>query len=52
MGDENQPLVEDLQTLNDIGKALNRAVDVRQALDQTLARLVALMGVETGWIFL
>lgn len=52
MGDDSQQLIEDLHTLNDIAKALNRAVDVRQALEQTLARLVALMGVETGWIFL
>lgn len=52
MGDDSLQLIEDLQTLNDIAKALNRAVDVRQALDETLARLVALMGVDTGWIFL
>lgn len=45
-------LVEDLEALNSIAEALNRAPDVNSALEQTLARLVALMGVETGWIFL
>lgn len=52
MADERQQLVEDLEKLNDIAEALNRAVDVRNALDQALAKLVALMNVETGWIFL
>lgn len=52
MSDDRQQLIEDLQTLNDIATTLNRAVDVRQALEQSLARLVALMGVDTGWIFL
>jgi sigma-B regulation protein RsbU (phosphoserine phosphatase) len=44
-------LNEDLTTLNQIVETLNRAVDVRGALDSALARLVALMGLETGWIF-
>jgi serine phosphatase RsbU (regulator of sigma subunit) len=41
-----------LTSLNDIAETLNRAVDVRGMLDDTLARLVQLMGLETGWIFL
>jgi len=44
-------LTEDLTTLNQIVETLNRAVDVRGALDSALARLVELMGLETGWIF-
>ena len=44
-------LIEDLTTLNQIVETLNRAVDVRGALDSALARLVELMGLETGWIF-
>lgn len=45
------PLLEDLITLNQIVETLNRAVDVHGALDSALARLVELMGLETGWIF-
>jgi GAF domain-containing protein len=45
------PTAEDLTTLNQIVETLNRAVDVRGALDSALARLVELMGLETGWIF-
>ncbi|MCL7452545.1 MAG: SpoIIE family protein phosphatase [Anaerolineae bacterium] len=41
-----------LTSLNDIAETLNRAVDVRSVLDDTLARLVQLMGLETGWMFL
>lgn len=41
-----------LSSLNDIAETLNRAVDVRSVLDDTLARLIELMGLETGWIFL
>jgi len=44
-------LPEDLITLNQIVETLNRAVDVRGALDSALARLVELMGLEAGWIF-
>ncbi len=47
-----QPLIEDLNTLNQIGETLNKAVDVQGALHNTLAHLVELMGLETGWIFL
>jgi serine phosphatase RsbU (regulator of sigma subunit) len=44
--------ISTLTSLNDIAETLNRAVDVRSVLDDTLARLVQLMGLETGWIFL
>ena len=44
-------LIEDLTTLSQIVETLNRAVDVRGALSSALARLVQLMGLETGWIF-
>ena len=52
MAEDRQQLIEDLETLNDIAAALNRAVDVRDALDQALANLVELMNVQTAWIFL
>jgi len=45
-------VIEDLTTLNQIAETLNRATDVKSALNTTLARLVELMGLETGWIFL
>ncbi len=49
---QHQDLVKNLTTLNQIIDTLNRAVDVRQTLDFALTRLVELMGLETGWIFL
>lgn len=45
-------IIDDLTTLNQIAETLNRATDVQSALNTTLARLVELMGLETGWIFL
>lgn len=45
-------LISDLKTLNQIASTLNQAVDVQSILDDTLVRLVELMGLETGWIFL
>lgn len=44
--------IRDLQTLNQIAQTLNQAVDVQSALDDALARLVALMGLDAGWIFI
>lgn len=45
-------LIESLTALNQIADSLNRAIDVQDALDSALAKLVELMGLETGWIFL
>jgi serine phosphatase RsbU (regulator of sigma subunit) len=45
-------LVDKLTTLNHIAETLNQAVDVRSVLDETLADLVRVMGLESGWIFL
>jgi sigma-B regulation protein RsbU (phosphoserine phosphatase) len=45
-------LTEKLNVLTHIADTLNRAVDVRGVLDHTLAELVRLMNLETGWIFL
>ncbi|MGD8626140.1 MAG: SpoIIE family protein phosphatase [Anaerolineae bacterium] len=44
--------VERLSILNRIAANLNRAVDVRSVLDQALADIVELMGLETAWISL
>ena len=44
--------VGDLKTLNKIIIKLNQAVDVREVLQAALADVVALMGLESGWIFL
>ena len=44
-------LIEKLTTLNHISETLNQAVDVRSVLDDTLGRLIELMGLESGWIF-
>lgn len=44
-------LIVDLQTLNQISQTLNQATDVPTALNTSLAQLVDLMGLETGWVF-
>ena len=44
--------IGELTTLNRIIETLNQAVDVRQVLQSALADLLALMDLETGWIFL
>ena len=44
--------IEQLITLNQIAETLNRSADVHSALNSALARLVELMGLETGWVFL
>jgi serine phosphatase RsbU (regulator of sigma subunit) len=45
-------LIEKLTKLNHIAATLNRAVDVGGMLQDVLADLVQLMGLEAGWIFL
>jgi len=42
----------DILTIKQIVETLNRAVDMRGALEQALSRLLDLMQLETGWIFL
>jgi serine phosphatase RsbU (regulator of sigma subunit) len=49
----SQPdLIKTLTALNDIAETLNQSMDVRSALQDALVRLVKLMDLETGWIFL
>ncbi|MGD2050030.1 MAG: SpoIIE family protein phosphatase [Chloroflexota bacterium] len=45
-------LIADLKTLGQIAQTLNQAVDVQGALNESLATLVDLMSLDTGWIFL
>ena len=42
----------ELFILNHIAETLNRTTDIQTALDDTLASVVELMGLQTGWIFL
>ena len=51
MTSDERQLIEELETLNAITSTLNEAVDVSSALNQALARLVSVTGLETGWIF-
>jgi sigma-B regulation protein RsbU (phosphoserine phosphatase) len=44
--------IHELVTLNAIGETLNRAVDLRSALEQALDTLVERLGLDTGWVFL
>jgi serine phosphatase RsbU (regulator of sigma subunit) len=50
--DSKEALIKDLKTLNLISETLNQSVDVHSALNATLARLVDLMGLRSGWITL
>src|SRR5262249_38322240 len=42
----------ELQLLGRVAEALNSAADVEQALEQTLALVAELLGLETGWVWL
>lgn len=44
--------IRELTTLNAIAETLNRAVDLRTALESALARLVELLDLAAGWVFL
>ena len=44
--------INDIVTIKEIIETLNRAVDMRGALEQALTRLLELMQLETGWIFM
>ncbi len=44
--------MHELATLNALAQTLNRADDLREALDTALSQIVELMGLATGWIFL
>jgi sigma-B regulation protein RsbU (phosphoserine phosphatase) len=47
-----QRRIVELTTLNELAQTLNRALDLREALDAALPNIVELMGLRTGWIFL
>jgi sigma-B regulation protein RsbU (phosphoserine phosphatase) len=47
-----QRRIAELTTLNALALTLNRAVDLREALDSALSHIVELMNLSTGWIFL
>jgi serine phosphatase RsbU (regulator of sigma subunit) len=44
--------IKKLYTVNQIVETLNRAVDMQAALDLALLRILELLELETGWIFL
>jgi GAF domain-containing protein len=45
-------LIKKLTALNEIAETLNRSVDVKTALHDSLVRIIELVGLETGWIYL
>lgn len=47
-----QRRVAELTTLNELAHTLNRAADLREALEAAIRQIVELMGLQTGWIFL
>lgn len=44
--------VRELELMSAIARALNRSRDTREALGETLQLVVALLGIESGWVFL
>jgi len=44
--------IDELKILNQIANALNREVDLEQALNTALEHIVTLFDLQTGWIFL
>ncbi len=44
--------LRDFTALNAIAHALNRATDLEESLRESLARVIEVMGLSTGWIFL
>ena len=49
---ESSDQIQDLVALNQIIETLNQNVGMQSALDNTMARLLDVMDMETGWIFL
>ena len=47
-----QQRIAELTALNELAQTLNRALDLREALDAALPHIVEMMGLRTGWIFL
>lgn len=47
-----QRRIAELTTLNVLAQTLNRALDLREAIEAALPHIVELMGLRTGWIFL
>ena len=57
MANAHEPAVtrqrtRELRILNAVAEALNSALDVREALQRTLALVADLLGLETGWVWL
>jgi GAF domain-containing protein len=49
---DSQRRIAELTTLNTLAQTLNRAVDLRDALETALPRIIQLMELQTGWVFL
>jgi len=47
-----QQRIAELSALNELAQTLNRALDLREALDAALPHIVEIMGLRTGWIFM
>src|SRR5215211_915097 len=47
-----QQRIAELSALNALAQTLNRALDLREALDAALPHIIEVMGLRTGWIFL
>lgn len=47
-----QQRIAELTALNELAQTLNRALDLREALDAALPSIVEIMGLRSGWVFL
>jgi serine phosphatase RsbU (regulator of sigma subunit) len=47
-----QQRIAELSALNALAQTLNRALDLREALDAALPHIIEVMGLRTGWIFM
>src|SRR3569832_1221608 len=47
-----QQRIAELSALNALAQTLNRALDLREALDAALPHIIEVMGLRTGWFFL
>lgn len=51
-GNRQREREREREVLNAIAEALNSSIDVQQALERTLALVVELLGLQTGWVWL
>jgi serine phosphatase RsbU (regulator of sigma subunit) len=49
---DSQQRIFELTTLNALAQTLNKAADIREAIEQALQQIIELMGLNSGWVFM